>query len=480
MSLTAIPRQLNYKAVNTVTPEYVYTQIPLSNLVGPNIDITSAGQTLEFRPQSGVVNLSKSFIGGQLNILTANITTNNYAWIPQDTVPFVSQLQVGSSAGPYLVDMSYVSNHMKVARKMATSIEEYCDNDVQSKLYPSNKTASTNYRLESVAPVGSAAQTDPYFLVTNTTATFAGINNYSEERHALISAQSTGVIDPFMIPLSAFKDTILELDVDIPITTDFMIRIVTNTKDKIAIQSASATDPSSSVASLVTGLSIQQLYLYVAYEQNPVIVDSVMAKLNSGSFKLTIPYLMCYMNSLGSSAGANSVQVSFNNSYGKRLKHVTTMVFHANENAGSTNVMYDCTNYAGNKIKNYRTLLNNRYLQNNTLYCLMRGTSQSVDSGVQGRDDWRENQKFCKDSCLVNAGAYQLNWFHRDSWAGRKDELDGGSSVNLSNGLELEPNQQYQWAIQCTTDTNGASAHLYTFVCFEREILLNKLGYSFV
>lgn len=69
----------------------------------------------------------------------------------------------------------------------------------------------------------------------------------------------------------------------------------------------------------------------------------------------------------------------------------------------SANTALDCSNYNGSKIITYNTFLDNRQLQDAQV--------STLTAVVPVPDDYRENQKYCDNSCILNRKVYALNWF---------------------------------------------------------------------
>jgi len=462
-----IPEQLNYKTENAVSPVYRYMRIPLNNLTGNTTTITaSSGQQLQFKLPPVPYNLNRSLISYQLAPGAAG--ASNYNVIPQDVLSLISTLQFGLNGGPYLCDLNYCNNYSKVARKLSTKLKKFLEADPVSKLFPSNMLRDVNLRAESVTP----AANDPYGLPA--AATFSSIKNYVEEQHLIISpvgGQTPDVSlikDNVMLPLGALKDTIMELDKDLYFPVEMYLNIQTANANKILWTSTSASNPSSSAADVANTLTINNIYLYLAVEKDPVIVDSLIAKFKSGGLRMQIPYTVVFRNS--STAPNTSIQIQLTKQYGKKLKHITHMVFNNTEHL---NTMYDCNNYNAEKTQYYRTFLNSVGLQDDNLYCYQPGNS-SLPSGNPGLEDWRVNQDHCRDSVIQNAGQYQMNWFHRDSWVLKPEDQE-----NVDDGLDMSEYPVVLWQYQ-SVQPGSSSYQNYSFATFLREFVVRQDGFEYV
>jgi hypothetical protein len=216
-------------------------------------------------------------------------------------------------------------------------------------------------------------------------------------------------------------------------------------------------------------INVNNIYLQLACEKNELINSAIIEKVMSGQFKMLVPYTTCYKNS--SSLTNAAIQIQVNPMMGKKLKHITHTIFNGTE-TGTT--QYDCSNWDGEKIISYQTAFNSSPLQDAYLYCLQPGNT-NLPSGVLGGDDWQNNKKFCDETPLLNMGVYQLNWFHRDSWAG--DDSTDDLEDNLDTGMPIETVNL--WSINA--NTVSANYQHYTYVTFLREMrVLGAQGFEWV
>ena len=141
-----------------------------------------------------------------------------------------------------------------------------------------------------------------------------------------------------------------------------------------------AASPATGATAVAGNITVQNIYLFLAVEQNQLIVDSIIHKVMSSGLRLNIPYTTAFRNS---SAGTiANIQIPLTQQYGKKFKRMLHTVWNATE---SVNTAMDCVNFAGSKIVSYNTYLDQRQLQDYPL------STASPSATALNVDDWREN-----------------------------------------------------------------------------------------
>lgn len=460
MSIESSSRQLNADATNfrvfkEDSPKYRFLRVPLNNLTTDTVVLTSAAQLLEWKLPASVYNLSRSFITYQETI--AGSGAGNFNWQDADVVNIGQNVFFGNGAGVPLMDLNFANNYSKVARKFDTRFEDYITNDLSSNLAPSNADNTAN--LRSVAITAGAG--NPYGITP--TATFGSIQSLTEPLYTDVGGDDGDLVVYRQLDLKAYTNTILSVDRDLYFGDQQMyLRLTTPpATTKMGYYSDSATDPTSNVAA-IAGVTLSKLYLYLAIEQNQGIVNDIMSLYKSGQLKVHIPYTVGIRTPTTSTAA--NVQLTFNESYGRKLKRIMHTVWN---NTESVNTQYDCQNFNASKIISYNTYLNSQQLQDMLLYCYLPNNA-SVPAASVGLDDWKYNKRFAKDSVILNAGVYQLNWAHIDSFV-NSDKNKDVPEENIDDGLDMKAVGQVQWQLQATTAT--ANLVHYDYATFSREFI---------
>ena len=450
--------QLDYKLRSVIAPRYKLMKLPLNNNTNSNIPIgSSSSTTLEWKLPTRVYNLARSYISYNMHVDKQG--ASNFGWTFEDLFELGSSITFGSAGGIDLVNLQWLQNYSKIARRLNTPLDDYLGNDELGCLYRSNIEAPAN-----VNPGGSNRVNG---------VLYGGSDNYVEPKFAMRSALDTPMDRYRQYPLGALTGTLFGVDRDFYSPVEQYLRIQAGIGDKMAFTTTSATVPTTGVASASggSGITLNNVYLYLAVEQNSVIEQSLMERYMAGQLSFSIPYTTAFRNTGGAANSQTNIQIQLSNQYGKRLKHITHTVWNPQE---KFNTAYDCANFDGEKIQMYQTFLDTMPLQDRILSC-----KQALGTSVNS-DDWLENKKFLeKRSAIISKNQYSLNWFHRDQFYEPHTEAGALPDVNLDEGLIMDTPKQ--WQISATIP-NGGLANLvhYTYVEFAREIQITPAGPIFV
>jgi hypothetical protein len=447
--------------------------IPLSNISGGKFTPSAANQLLEFKLPTTVYNLSRSYIQYSLKLDPVAVVAENhnraYSFEDLSIGELAQSVTFGTASGLNLVDLNYLQNYEKVALKAFSTYDEFISRDPLNSFYPatimgvSTNTAANEINLN-MSPFTLAANTNNYNSNINAEGYISPFK-LTDPKYSLKGPDNESLYRNRQIMLSDVKDTLLAEDKDFYMPIEMYLRLQSNSLSRMGVSTSNAADaalltPAVGAASLAATSAVSNIYLYLAVEQNQLIIDELKQSVMSGQHKFTVPYTIGFKNNLAQGFGA--VQIQLTSQYGKKLHHILTTV--AN-NAEQYNTSADSVNWNGSKIATYQTFLDNRSLTDYVLSC-----AQSLRSAAGvASDDWRENKQHVKNK-LMNYGQYQLNWFHNDAFY----DPSGNSGMDLTNtdaGLDMEAVRLYQ--IQLTT---AAQINLYTFATFLREVLIDAQG----
>jgi hypothetical protein len=251
------------------------------------------------------------------------------------------------------------------------------------------------------------------------------------------------------------------------------LRIQAGTGDKMSFVSSSVSIPVADAGSVTAGdgITLNNVTLYLAIEQDVDIVKGLMDRYMAGTLAYSIPYTTAFRNTGGAANSQTNIQINLSNQYGKRLKHITHTVWNPIE---KYNTAYDCANVDGEKIQLYQTFLDTMPLQDRILSC-----NQPIGRSINS-DDWLENKKFLeKRSVIIGKNQYSINWFHRDQFYEPHTETNALPDVNMDEGLIMDTPKQ--WQISATIPAGGlANLVHYTYAEFAREIQITPAGPIFV
>jgi len=449
---------INFKNVRQHPGKYRYLKVPLNNQTGNQVTMDAvSSQLLEWKLPATVYNLSKSLLSYNIE-LSAPAAKANFAFA--DTLEIAQSITFGTAGGLNLVDLQYASNYISVARKVDVSEEDYLAGDVSGGLVKADLTANNIFPPSYTAEAGNL-----YGLTAGTQVVAA---SGLEPLYSRTAAPATKLEIQRTFPLSGITGTLFSMPQDFFGGGDNMyLRIYTAPSSKVGFIATAANNPVTGAAVLESQPVIKNLYLYLAIEKDPMIVESMMSKYNSGQLKYTIPFTYNWRNSTVG-AGNNSIQVQLNSNYGKYLKRMLHTAFPASE---VLNVAYDHSNWSGSKILSYQTFVDSQPQQDAIVTCVQ--TSIANPNAVL--DDFRENRDVIRRSGAINSPAsFQNNWFHMDKFAEPSSDPQVSDS-QVVDGLDVT--KPVAWSINVNT-ANVNLTH-YTFAQFLRSMSITSAGPMF-
>jgi len=444
-----ISNQIFYKQLNQFAPRYKYVKVNMSNILGNTVAVTATGTTqVQFKlPYNTVFNLAKSKLSTLVPIQAQ--TTNTYGQLVYDCWPFGNQLvSFETGNGLQMLNLPEPSKYTKVVSKVNTSFKEFITTDIANLPHPCNSTTNTNGNNTTV----SVPYLEPQYYSTSASATASNI--------------------PLFYELSNFGNTILSLDKDLYFgQNDIYLKYTIGGTNLWTYQTSTASPGTGTIATLNPALgALQNVYLYLAVEQNPVIIDNIIKQYLSSGLRFLIDYPIVTKSTTLASTN-QAVVIPFVPAMGKFLKRIYHTVWNATE---SLNTALDNENSNANaKVTSYNTYLDSTKLQDDVVYTAVTANSTTTIY----EDDWRINQPICKDTAILNYSVYQKNWFHADDFMNPDMMKQAGvvSSQNVRDGLPMERGIQWQFI---ATTANSSFIH-DNFAIFVRELLVTPSGIMF-
>ena len=448
------PDNLNYKAVHMSNGRYRMRKIPLNNTQLPIAQNATSLQLLEFKlPANQVFNTSRTTID---YMLTIGVPTNGALtanWTFEDTFCECASIQFCNASGVYFTDLQNANNYVAVARKVDMDQSDFEGGDYTSGLYKAVSSAANYFPPTATLPAANV-----YYAASGVTSTAL---TSVEPQYARPGVANSATTVFRSIPLSCFTGTAIGMDRDYIFAEDTYIRIMLAPSWRTGFAGTSVTSPAFNA--ILSSVSITNMYMQLAVQVDPDIVQAVQERFASGEMKYVIPYVYGWKSGT-STAGIQSVQISLNNQFGNRLKRMLYAPFNGAESGVTA---YDHQNLNGAKISSYQTYLDSQPLQDAVLSCL-----QPVAGGASGMDDWRENRALVRGSALENSAAYYYNWFHCDSFSNPKRGKVLTPTENILEGLDLS--HPRQWTITLTANT--ASLFHYVWGTFIRQVHATPQG----
>ncbi len=441
--MPVIPVQLDFAKYEYAAPKYKYTKIlPLTGTQTYSLPLASNTEVL-FEIPSIVMNLSESYLYAQVAIPQQAV--GNFSWIHSDGMPFIESIELTTRSGVILCQIPNFQKYCKVMRKLHTKKSEFESSDRQSWFYPySNLPAASS-------------------TATNITGNNGPSSNlYNEPQYMLHSIASAGAVGVGQLdltmnfPLRAIKKSIFELNKNLVFPEIIVLKVTFGGANKIAYLGTSATVAATGAAALDGTLAavaptvfaagcfvvLANLTLYMAVERNETLAQVTRSMVNSASgLNILIDFPYCYKQAIAASQNQN-LSLRFSRSQGLSIQEIVAVPFNATE---SLNTAYDHFNVAAldtavdnngvliagaagtsgsaTKLYSYTTQLDNVKLQDSEVYCGM----------VKG-DDYRENRKHFKDTCIINSRVYNQNWMHVDKFY-EEPLNDNIPQENMAKGL---------------------------------------------
>jgi hypothetical protein len=451
-----VPSQLVYKDIRTNAPRYKYVKLLLSNIQSNSFTPTAGGTTqIQFKmPYNTVYNLAKSKLSYQIYV-PAQGSTPYYTWVTQDCFNLGNQLITFETGnGLQLLNLPEPQKYSAVVGKLNLKLTDYITNDSTEKPYPNlNEVngASTNVTCQNVAP---------------------STTNNLESQYLNVSGSNSAFHDDNYFKLGNFAHTILAYDKDIYAgANDLYLKITTGGYNQFCWAGTSATNPTTGAITLpvTAGVAINNVYLYLAVEQSPMIIDEIINKFNNGGLKITIDYPIVTKTVSGAST-SQQVLIPFVPSCGKFLKKVIHTIWNSTESLAT---LMDANNQNGTKLVSMNTYLDSTKLQDDIIVC-----ATPVQNTI-GLLDWLFNEPQCRGSPIFSNYIYQKVWFWMDDFTNPDLMRDPqpAPSANLIDGLPME--RALQWQFLATMA--GATSYIHdNFAIFTREVLLSRDGIQFI
>lgn len=470
--------QNQYKDVDVRIPRYRYSRIPLNNFTSGSVVVPPTSTTLlEWKiPASSVINLSKSYITYQTSWPAL---AGNYGFTYEDGCDFRT-IYFGNGSGLGIVDLQYADCAMNTFRPVKTRFKDFLSQDQLSQFYPCNQLATTN-----TLPFSR----DGLLLGTDNASTF----NYLEPQHLDIAAAPNIAIPVSRYwPLGNFKGTFFECDKDVVFGTDMYCRLFTNYAQRIGGYTTSPNNINANYTPITGGgLTWNNVYLYLAIEENLDIRNSLLTALAHGSIKMTIPYLYTYRFSVSAGSATGNISLTLTKNYGRGVKGITVVPYDGGE---YTQYAYDHSNVNGTKITQIQTTMDGRPLTDYVLNCYNpNSTINPVGTWTNPppsfADDYREALKFTTNSCLQAYPMYQTMWLYSDLWGvPQLNEMEACSRENIADSFDLLHTGDHIYALSALTPTlQSALYHVgagggafgiinYVLVSFIRTLVIQPDG----
>ncbi len=451
MSEQVASKQIYYKKFDEMAPRYKYVRVPLSNLNSTTVTVAAtATSAIAFKlPYNQTYNLSKSRIRFDVPIAAQTAFSNTAA----DSFSWCDSISLETGNGLQLVNATNCNRYCHIATKLLTKQAEFLTRDITDGTFP---------QLTTLNPMGTVA-----IATASPAGVFVAQTN--EPQYLIQSVTGTALTVQVNHALGDIKHTLFALDKDLYFgNNDMYIRANIDYVDHWCYHTT--TLALGTPVTLTTPMtSLTNCYLYLAIEQNPMLVDKLVTQFNTSELKVLTDYTVT--NRVLTGAGTTqTLAVNLTPSMGKTLRRIYQMVFSGSATVG--NPYFDCSNIAGSKITNYNTWLDSTKLVDNVIDCAAEALAPS---GTK-LDSWIYNSPFCKDSVIASNYMYLKNWFHCDSFENAKpNNVEGIPVENTSDGVVMRNPILYQY----NAVSPSLALNLINVAVFTRNVRISLKGVDF-
>jgi hypothetical protein len=460
--------ELVYSKSISAHGNYKYLRVvPIGSTQNPTLSLTSTIQT-QFELPNNVMNLSLSKLCFDLQIPTQTLTKFNNIY--GNALALIDRITLTSRSGVMLADIQNTHIFGSLVSSVNTKMQDLLTRNTTSYVLPAGATtdnATPGQDATSQSGALTAAQASPYSDIVrcNHLTNYQVSEKATTALNALTALAYTPYLEPlnlfaapalaqynaisYQINLSAFKDTLMELNKNIYFGDNIVLTITWNAFTKMGFTTtaivANAVLPNA--AAFTVAPSISNLFLYTACETDPTIISQLVSSVSNGEFSLIVPFVYCQKYNASAST-SSAMQQRLNSSYGSTLLRVYFGVYQNLEETINTYTHNDSF------ITSYNTYMDGLRLQDYTL--------TTADSTA-----WLSNERNFRDSCMLSLKQFKGNFVHIDNWCGASpcQNID-----SVLNGLSLDTDRT--WSVQ--TVTPSAAYRYYAFFTTQKKLVISK------
>lgn len=442
--------ELDYSAKNASHSTVVYRNVSTQGASSFTLTPASTVGPVEMIIPPSVFNPAKSNLNMTLVVpaqgatLFSHVSANGLAPINR-----IVLYDAGTSA--VWADISNVHQYAEQV-KGATSVSELLTKNGRQ---PSAAIVTeANALLQPVGDMATVKATSKTDLFNGDAAAQAPITGL-EYRYT--SAANTAQAVRYCIPLSAFKFSALAVDKMLYSPTNLVVQVYFNSLNTYAVQSDDTADATSNAADIAGVVTMSDISLSLANENNLAIVSQVINKVTTEGLNLPVGYVTTSRQSIASST-AHSYQINLSSAYGGKILGLISTPF---SSASRQALKHDKSN-----ITSYNTFLDNIAIRYPAGLSVARG------------EDWCiGNKHYFKDSAIQNMGVYSgFEWNHVDSFFGDKPlhEVD----TTVVDGLDLTGKMA---TFQLRADLSAGTALTWvTTILGQKVLALSSAGSQIV
>lgn len=395
---------------------------------------TSGGDERNFDISQGAYNASKGFL--QFTA-TPSLKTAKFNFYAMGMPAIIDRLQYFNEHNEYVADINFANNAYHVV-SMGESVSHF------QRAAPEDAGRAGSFICNWGHDIGSQDEDQR--------------PDNDEVIHALekryLVAGDSGAADPvlkFRIPLSDFVHSFFSVNKNVYFPQKMTLRIVFAPSTKAVWYSNATATPQTGATATAGSITLSDIELFIPYEENISIVNTLKDKVNSTGLKLLVPWMKTEKNEKTGTSQTVVLDLS-RKRYGPRIMRIFHSVYNGTE---SSNTMYANNNLAGaTTVTNFNTYLDGVALQPQAVDCTNFDDYAFLMSNMKG---------FKESMAGLNTEIYQYTWFWCDDFS------SDIYNTNLRQGLPLD-SDIHKWTFESTTQS--ATFKHYTTIIGQMEILI--------
>ena len=459
--------ELVYSKSISAHGNYKYLRIvPLGSAQNPVLSLSSTTQ-IQFELPNNVMNLSKSKLCFDV-LVALQGSLSKFSNIYGNALSFIDRITLTSRSGVVLCDIPNTHIFGNMISSVNTKLSDLMSKNTLNSGITMATAAALTADVDPLAAATLAANTSVLSLSplapVNDIARCNGTANHQTSAETYVATAYTPNTEPvniylapivaastaisYQIDLSAFKDTIMELNKNIYFGDNLVLTINWNSCTKIGFNNTTNTGAlGTGPTTFTVPLQLNNLFLYTATETDPTIISQLVSAVNNGEFSLIVPFVNSQKYSSAAS-GSNAMQQRINATYGHTLLRTYFSCFNNSE------VSQFAYTHNDSVIVDYNTYMDGLRLQDFTLK-------------VSDSTHWLYNERNFKNSCMQSLQQFKANFVHIDNWCGASPCNNDDSVLN---GLSLDIDRT--WSVQCNNAT--AAYKFYLFYITQKKLVINK------
>jgi len=449
------PKELNLKRKNVwpSTNSYKYIQVPAWN--NPNVTLDTSQQTVQFKipTNSNAINLPKTYLRFDLEIPAPG--ANRHTWIWADFVSAIRDIRLTSSNGEIIAEIKEANHYLAGILPAETSIKELQSLPVTQ--------VSNHGMTEAIQPAYVASQK---LMNGNVTG-----QSLIEPRATIVSDANSAYTIKFYIPLGAFKNTHLDYPKDLWYPDTLNLDVSFDIRSKVAFYATANNNPSTGTSAFPANINVNNLFLYVAVNTNPEVVEDLQKLVLTKGLDLKIPYVLYQTQNRQTSQHQFQFFISKNS--GKKLLKIYWIPFNNVASSATAYLKYDHSSLAvsatfgtdyGAKVTRFTTNFGGRTLQEKPIE-------------ISKYEDYLAMKGHLEESTVHNLKYYAYKWFWCENYTSHK-LWENISDLNV--GLPITEDLVYDVDATVSTSadalSNGGNLKHYIYCVVMRDLHIGKDG----